>query len=74
MGILFIKILLCLYNKLGFITDVHYINIRSKGLLTCPTHKTAMVERSFKFDSYKLYNVIPFIFKQYDLHKFKKTI
>lgn len=48
-----------LYRKITFRDDVHNLNLRYKGLLTPPYHKTALFERSFTFSIYKLYNPLP---------------
>lgn len=45
-----------LYKKVSFRTDVHTINIRHKGTLTPPTHRSAQFERSFSYQITKLYN------------------
>ena len=48
-----------LYNKIHFRTDAHNLNIRRKSLITPPFHKTALFERSFSYNIYKLNNRIP---------------
>nr|CAH7760896.1 unnamed protein product [Callosobruchus chinensis] len=42
-----------------FRTDVHNVNVRSKGLISAPHHRTTFCERSFKYNLYKEYNAIP---------------
>lgn len=48
--------------------------LRNKSLLTCPSHKTAVLDRSFKSNSYNLYNAIPFRLSLYNIYKSKKEI
>lgn len=45
-----------LYERLRFRTDVHNLNLRYKGLLTPPMHKTTIFERSFSYNIAKAYN------------------
>ena len=63
-----------LYNKITFRSDVHNLNVRSKGLLSPPMHRTSFYERGFKFCIYKLYNQVSFGAKSYSTTKFKKYI
>lgn len=63
-----------LYNKIKFRTDVHNINIRFKHLISCSPHSTAMYERSFSFNVYKLYNKLPSLLKNTTGFKFKNHI
>ena len=58
------KILLCkspsyLYNKIIFRSHVHSLNIRFRGRITPPMHRSSMFERSFTFNVAKLYNSLP---------------
>lgn len=48
-----------LVNKIKFRTDVHNLNLRFKGLITPPPHKTALFTRCFSFNISKLYNCLP---------------
>lgn len=48
-----------LFEKLCYRSDVHNINIRSKGRLSPPKHKTSLYERSFHFTIVKLLNMLP---------------
>lgn len=68
------KIPCYLYEKISFRTDVHNINVRSRGLITPPFHKTALFERSFSFNVYKVYNAIPCTIKMMPLTRFKKSL
>lgn len=63
-----------LYNKISFRSDVHNINIRYKGLITTPIHKTSFFERSFGYSIASLYNDLPAEFKYLNLPKFKKEV
>lgn len=45
-----------LTDKINFRTDVHNLNLRFKGLITPPPHKTSLFQRSFTYNIYKLYN------------------
>lgn len=63
-----------LYNKITFRSDVHNINIRSKGLLSPPIHKTTFFERCFKYCIYRLYNGVSLCVKSYNAIKFRKYI
>uniref|UniRef100_A0A1Y1M6V6 Reverse transcriptase domain-containing protein n=1 Tax=Photinus pyralis TaxID=7054 RepID=A0A1Y1M6V6_PHOPY len=48
-----------LYNKIRFRTDIHNLNLRHRGLLTIPQHKTALFERSFSYTIAVMYNALP---------------
>lgn len=63
-----------LYNKIKFRTDVHNINIRSKHLISCNPHSTAIYERSFSFNVYKFYNKLPPLLKTTTSFKFKNRV
>jgi len=54
--ILITKTPLYLYKRLNFRTDVHNLNLRNRGLLTPPFHRTAFFERSFSYNVPALYN------------------
>lgn len=58
-GIVFNKTPPYLYNKIKFRADVHTLNLRFRGLLSPPLHKTALFTRSFSYNIYILYNHIP---------------
>lgn len=45
-----------LFNKIKFRTDVHHLNLRHRGLITPPLHRTTMYERSFSYNISKIYN------------------
>ena len=55
-SIILSKTPLYLHRKISFRTDVHNVNIRSKGLLTTPVHKTELFKRSFRYQIGKVYN------------------
>nr|CAI5847046.1 unnamed protein product [Callosobruchus analis] len=48
-----------LFEKLTFRTDLHNINVRSRGLLTPPIFRTVQFKRSFSYHICKIYNSIP---------------
>nr|CAI5824394.1 unnamed protein product [Callosobruchus analis] len=48
-----------LYLKITFRTDVHMLNLRFKGRLTPPVHKTSCFERSFSYCIAKAFNGLP---------------
>lgn len=59
-----------LYDKITFRTDVHNLNVRSKGLLTPPIHKTAFFERGFSYNIAKRYNELDSNFKRLSVNRF----
>lgn len=48
-----------LYEKIRFRSDVHSITTRYRNLISPPSHKTTLFERSFSYDIYRLYNHLP---------------
>nr|CAH7741509.1 unnamed protein product [Callosobruchus chinensis] len=61
-----------LYNKIRFRTDVHNVNVRSKGLISAPHHRTTFCKRGFKYNLYKEYNDIPLYLKEkFNVKQFK---
>lgn len=63
-----------LYNKITFRSDVHNLNVRSKGLLSPPRHRTTFYERGFRYCIYKSYNRVSFDAKSFSAAKFKRYI
>lgn len=63
-----------LSKKISFRTDVHNINIRFKGLLTPPLHRTELFKRSFTYQVTKIYNAIPLDIKNKPLPIFKRHL
>lgn len=66
--VLFHKIILTgcppyLANKIEYRTDVHHLNLRYKGLISPPQHRTSFFRRSFTFNIYRLYNEVPIMYK-----------
>ena len=61
-----------LYNKISFRTDIHNINIRFKGAITPPLHKTTLFERSFTYNVAKIYNSLTSSMKNFKNQTFKK--
>ena len=61
-----------LYKKICFRTDVHTLNIRFKGTLTPPAHKTTQFERSFSYQISKLYNSLLPSLKTHSLPVFQR--
>lgn len=60
--------------KIRYRTDVHNLNIRRKGMLTIPQHKTTLFERSFSYNISRTVNECPKEYKSLSLYKFKKMI
>lgn len=48
-----------LYNKITFRSDVHNINIRSRGRLSMPKHSMQQFKRSFSYQIVSLMNKLP---------------
>lgn len=65
------KLPVYLFNKIRFRTDVHTLNIRFKGLLTPPIHRTQLFKRSFSYQICQVYNALPNNLKQVSLYRFK---
>lgn len=63
-----------LYNKITFRSDVHNINVRYRGLITTPMHRTSLFERGFQYNIATLYNDLPSEMKFFKLSKFKNEI
>lgn len=61
-----------LFQKLNFRTDVHTLNLRFRGLLTPPLHRTQLFKRSFSYRITKLYNALPVSLKNQNLRGFKR--
>lgn len=62
-----------LHKKIIFRTDVHNLNVRFKGTITPPIHKTSLFERSFSYNVSALYNAIPTVLKSKSILSFKKA-
>lgn len=45
-----------LYNKITYRSDVHNLNLRYKGSITPPLHRTTLFEQSFSYQISKIYN------------------
>lgn len=63
-----------LSQKISYRTDVHNINVRFKGLLTPPLHRTELFKRSFTYQITKVYNSIPIDIKNKPLPQFKRRL
>lgn len=61
-----------LYNKISFRTDVHNINIRNRGNVTIPKHKTHKFRRSFSYQIAHIYNSSPVGFRELSIGMFKR--
>lgn len=61
-----------LYNKITFRSDVHNLNLRFRGLISPPPHRTAQYQRCFTYNIYFIYNEIPSELKSLNVTKFKK--
>lgn len=60
-----------LYEKIKFRTDVHSLNIRFKGGLTPPLHKTALYEGCFSYFIFKIHKLIPDHLKNLSASQFR---
>lgn len=63
-----------LFDKIVFRSDVHTLNLRYKGLLSPPTHRTAIYRRSFSYTIYYLYNQLPSVYKHLSTSNFKTQV
>lgn len=63
-----------LLNKLSYRSDVHNLNLRFRGRLTPPSHKTGMFKRSFSYQIVDLLNDIPERMKLLTTCSFRKRI
>ena len=63
-----------LYLKITFRTDVHNLNLRFKGTLTPPAHRTATFERSFTYDIAKTFNSLSDPLKSLSIFSFRKYL
>lgn len=63
-----------LLNKISFRTDIHNINIRRKGIITPPLHKSAKYERCFSYNLSKIYNSLANKIKTLPLIRFKREL
>lgn len=61
-----------LYNKIIFRSHVHNINVRFRGAITPPFHRTTLYERSFSYNIARIYNSIPCQIKALPISAFKK--
>ena len=60
-----------LHKKISYRTDVHNINIRFKGTLTPPLHRTELFKRSFSYQITKIYNSVPHTIKSKSVSSYK---
>lgn len=72
--ILFYKSPQYLYKKIVFRSHVHNVNIRFRGTITPPLHKSSMFERCFTFNAARLYNSLPDPFRTLTPVTFKNNI
>lgn len=63
-----------LHRKIIYRSHVHNINIRNRGLITPPIHRTTFFERSFTYNIAKVYNPIPYTFKTLNIKAFKNKM
>lgn len=61
-----------LYNKITYRTDVHNINIRTRGNVTIPKHKTQLYKRCFTYQLSHIYNNIPPNIRPLSIPAFKR--
>lgn len=60
-----------LFNKIVTRGSVHNLNTRNRPMLTPPSHRSALYQRSFSYTIAKLYNSIPNNMKQMNDRQFK---
>lgn len=60
-----------LRDRLKFRTDIHNINIRHKGLLTPPPHRTSLFQKSFSFKICKMINNLPIELVEISMRSFR---
>lgn len=63
-----------LYRKINFRSDVHNLNIRFKGRLTPPSHRTEGFKRSFSYQITKAINSLPHCIKSKPVSSFKNYL
>lgn len=64
-----------LYGRIRFRGQVHSRNLRGSALsITPPLHKTALYERGFTFNVYRIYSEMMGFFKDCTLRNFKKRL
>lgn len=62
-----------LHRKIRYRSDIHNLNIRTRGLISAPPHRLALFERSFTFCVYKLYNQFIHL-KSLSVNSFRKRV
>lgn len=60
-----------LHNKIKYRSDVHNLNLRFRGLISPPPHRSTMYRRSFSFNIYFHYNKVPNYLKSLGISSFK---
>ena len=63
-----------LLHKITYRTDIHNLNLRFRGLISLPPHRSAMFRRCVSHNIYFLYNEIPQGLRQLTLPAFRKKI
>ena len=63
-----------LQKKIKFRSDVHNINVRFRGRITPPIHRTEKFKASFCYQVSKVYNAVPDDFKMLPLRSFKVAL
>lgn len=63
-----------LFNKISFRCDVHNLNLRYKGGITPPIHRTHLFKGSFSYDISKVYNKIPLDIQTSSVLVFKRKL
>lgn len=61
-----------LYEKIKFRTDVHTLNLRFKGTITPPLHRTSLYEGGFSYNISKVYNALNEDLKNSTVTSFKR--
>lgn len=63
-----------LLNKITYRSDVHNINVRFRGSVSIPAHKTEAFKRSFSYQIARIYNPLSNDLKKKSLMSFKKHL
>lgn len=69
-----IKIPTYLHERISYRTDVHHLNLRHRGLLSIPLHRTSTFKRSFSYTIASYLNEIPNHLKSLSINNFKKAM
>lgn len=63
-----------LYEKIQFRTDVHSLNLRFRGRLTPPKHRTERFKSSYSYQITAIFNSVPEGFRLFSEVKFRRSV